>query len=50
MNLLNLLWIIPVSYTIGLITAVFYIEAKMSDEELEEVYGETFGPNGTNIR
>ena len=39
-NLLHLIWIVPVSATIGLIIAVFCIEASRSDEELESIYGE----------
>ena len=37
-SLVHLLWIIPVSAAVGLITAVFCIEAKMSDEEIEDAY------------
>lgn len=39
-SLLHLIWIVPVSATIGLVTAVFCIEASRSDEELETIYGE----------
>ena len=37
-SMMHLLWIIPVSATVGLITAVLCIEAKMSDEEIEDAY------------
>ena len=37
-SLLHLIWIVPLSAAVGLITAVFCIEAKMSDEEIEDAY------------
>lgn len=39
-NLLHLLWIVPLSATIGLVTAVFCIEARLSDEEIDAAYKE----------
>lgn len=36
-SLLHLFWIIPVSATIGLVTAVMCIEARLSDDEIEAI-------------
>lgn len=39
-NILHLFWIVPVSAWVGLVTAVFCIEASKSDEELETICGD----------
>ena len=33
-NILHLLWIIPLSATIGYFTAIFMVAAKMADEDM----------------
>ena len=34
MSILHLLWIVPLSATIGYFTAIFMVAAKMADEDI----------------